>query len=82
MRRILVTSALPYVNADIHIGYLLEAIQTDIWARFQNLVGNRCIYVCADDTHGTATMIRARQEGRSEEELIAEVQAADRKSVV
>ena len=76
MRRILVTSALPYVNADIHIGYLLEAIQTDIWVRFQRLVGNRCVYMCADDTHGTATMIRARKEGRSEEELIAEVQAA------
>ena len=76
VRRILVTSALPYVNAHIHLGYLLEAIQTDIWARFQRLVGNRCVYVCADDTHGTATMIRARQEGRSEEELIAEVQAA------
>jgi methionyl-tRNA synthetase len=75
VRRFLVTSALPYVNADIHIGYLLEAIQTDIWARFQRLVGNRCVYVCADDTHGTATMIRARQEGRSEEELIAGIQA-------
>jgi methionyl-tRNA synthetase len=75
VRRILVTSALPYVNADIHIGYLLEAIQTDIWARFQRLVGNRCIYVCADDTHGTATMIRARQEGRKEEDLIAQIQA-------
>jgi methionyl-tRNA synthetase len=75
VRRILVTSALPYVNADIHIGYLLEAVQTDIWVRFQKLIGNRCVYVCADDTHGTATMIRARKEGRSEEELIAEVQA-------
>jgi methionyl-tRNA synthetase len=75
VRRILVTSALPYVNADIHIGYLLEAIQTDIWARFQRLVGNRCVYMCADDTHGTATMIRARQEGRSEEEMIAQIQA-------
>ena len=76
MRRILVTSALPYINGDIHLGYMLEAIQTDIWVRFQKLVGNRCIYVCADDTHGTATMIRARKEGRSEESLIAEVQAA------
>lgn len=75
MRRILVTSALPYVNADIHIGYLLEAIQTDIWARFQRLIGNRCLYMCADDTHGTATMIRSQQEGRSEEELIAKIQA-------
>jgi len=75
VRRILVTSALPYVNADIHIGYLLEAVQTDIWVRFQKLIGNRCIYVCADDTHGTATMIRARKEGRGEEELIAQVKA-------
>ena len=76
MRRILVTSALPYINADIHLGYLLEAIQTDIWARFQRLVGNRCVYMCADDTHGTATTIRARREGRTEEDIIAEVQAA------
>jgi len=75
-RRLLVTSALPYVNGHIHLGYLLEAIQTDIWVRFQKLVGNRCIYVCADDTHGTATMIRAREEGRTEEELIAEMQRA------
>ena len=65
-RRILVTSALPYVNADIHLGYMVEAIQTDIWVRYQRLRGNRCIYVCADDTHGTATMIRARREGRTE----------------
>jgi methionyl-tRNA synthetase len=76
VRRILVTSALPYVNAHIHLGYLLEAIQTDIWARFQRLVGNHCVYMCADDTHGTATMIRAQKEGSSEEELLAEVQAA------
>ena len=75
-RQILVTAALPYANGPIHLGYLLEAIQTDIWVRFQKLRGNRCIYLCADDTHGTAIMIRARQEGRSEEELIAEMQAA------
>ena len=75
-RRLLVTSALPYVNADIHLGYMVEAIQTDIWVRFQRLRGSCCLYVCADDTHGTATMIRARQEGRGEEELIAEVQTA------
>jgi methionyl-tRNA synthetase len=60
---------------------LLEAIQTDIWVRFQNLIGNRCVYVCADDTHGTATMIRARQERRSEESLIAEVQAAHERDI-
>lgn len=72
-RRILVTAALPYANGPIHIGHLVEYIQTDIWVRFQKLVGNRCIYLCADDTHGTAIMIRARQEGRSEESLIAEM---------
>jgi methionyl-tRNA synthetase len=73
-RRILVTSALPYANGPIHIGHLVEYIQTDIWVRFQKLRGHRCIYICADDTHGTAIMIRARQEGRSEENLIAEMQ--------
>ena len=67
VRRILVTSALPYANGPIHIGHLVEYIQTDIWVRFQKLVGNRCVYFCADDTHGTAIMIRARQEGVSEE---------------
>ncbi|MEO1614476.1 MAG: methionine--tRNA ligase [Planctomycetota bacterium] len=72
-RRILVTSALPYANGPIHIGHLVEYIQTDIWVRFQKLRGNRCTYICADDTHGTAIMIRARKEGRSEEELIAEM---------
>ena len=73
-RQILVTSALPYANGPIHIGHLVEYIQTDIWVRFQKLRGHRCIYVCADDTHGTAIMIRAKQEGRTEEELIAEMQ--------
>jgi methionyl-tRNA synthetase len=73
-RRLLVTSALPYANGPIHLGHLVEYIQTDIWVRFQKLRGHRCVYVCADDTHGTAIMIRARQEGRSEEELIAEMQ--------
>ena len=72
-RRILVTSALPYANGHIHIGHLLEYIQTDIWVRFQKLIGNRCLFLCADDTHGTAIMIRARREGRSEESLIAEM---------
>lgn len=70
-RKLLVTSALPYANGPIHIGHLVEYIQTDIWVRFQKLRGNRCLYICADDTHGTAIMIRARSEGRSEEELIA-----------
>ncbi len=75
-RRLLVTSALPYANGPIHIGHLVEYIQTDIWVRFQRLIGNRAVYVCADDTHGTAIMIRARKEGRSEEELIAAMNAA------
>ncbi|MCE9552630.1 MAG: methionine--tRNA ligase [Planctomycetes bacterium] len=73
-RQILVTAALPYANGHIHLGHLVEYIQTDIWVRFQKLRGNRCIYICADDTHGTAIMIRARQEGRSEEALIADMQ--------
>lgn len=75
-RRILVTAALPYANGPIHLGHLVEYIQTDIWVRFQKLVGNRCIFICADDTHGTAVMIRARKEGRSEIELIEQMQAA------
>jgi len=75
-RQILVTSALPYANGPIHIGHLVEYIQTDIWVRFQKLRGHRCIYICADDTHGTAIMIRARKEGRSETELIAAMSAS------
>ena len=75
-RRILVTSALPYANGPIHIGHLVEYLQTDIWVRFQKLRGNRCVYVCADDTHGTAIMISARNEGISEEELIGRMQKA------
>ena len=75
-RRILVTSALPYANGHIHVGHLVEYIQTDIWVRFQKLRGNRCVYICADDTHGTAIMIRARQEGRSEEALIGDMREA------
>ncbi len=74
-RRILVTSALPYANGPIHIGHLVEYIQTDIWVRFQRLRGHRAIYICADDTHGTAVMIRARKEGIAETELIAKMQA-------
>ena len=75
-QKILVTAALPYANGHIHLGHLVEYIQTDIWVRFQKLKGNKCIFVCADDTHGTAIMIRARQEGRSEEALIAEMKEA------
>jgi methionyl-tRNA synthetase len=75
-RRILVTAALPYANGHIHLGHLVEYVQTDIWVRFQKLRGNNCRYFCADDTHGTAIMIRARQEGRSEEAVIADMRAA------
>ena len=70
-RQLLVTSALPYANGPIHIGHLVEYIQTDIWVRFQKLVGNRCVYICADDTHGTAIMISARKAGVTEEAFIA-----------
>ena len=76
MRRLLVTSALPYANGPIHLGHLVEYLQTDIWVRFQKLTGNQCIYVCADDTHGTAISIRAQHEGRTEEEVIAEMSRA------
>jgi methionyl-tRNA synthetase len=73
-RSILVTSALPYANGPIHLGHLVEYIQTDIWARFQRLRDNTCYYVCADDAHGTPIMLRARQDGITPEELIAAVQ--------
>ena len=72
-RKILVTSALPNANGSIHLGHLLEHIQTDIWVRFQRLRGNQCIYVCADDTHGTATMLKAEQLGVPAEELIEQI---------
>ncbi|MGB0495989.1 MAG: class I tRNA ligase family protein, partial [Kangiellaceae bacterium] len=70
-RKILVTSALPYANGPIHIGHMLEYVQTDIWARFQRLIGNECYYVCADDTHGTPIMLSAQRQGITPEELIA-----------
>ncbi|WP_196137940.1 methionine--tRNA ligase [Aliikangiella sp. G2MR2-5] len=73
-RRILVTSALPYANGSIHIGHMLEHIQTDIWSRFQKLRGHQCIAVCADDTHGTPIMLRAQKEGMSPEAFIAATQ--------
>src|SRR5688500_6698408 len=78
-RRILVTSALPYANGHIHLGHLVEYIQTDVWVRFQRMQENRVIYLCADDTHGTAIMIRARKEGRSEEAVIGEMSQAHQK---
>ena len=72
-RRILVTSALPYANGSIHLGHLVEYIQTDIWVRFQKMQGHEVHYVCADDTHGTPIMLRADKEGIAPEELIARV---------
>ncbi|MEQ1814708.1 MAG: methionine--tRNA ligase, partial [Candidatus Nitrotoga sp.] len=72
-RKILVTSALPYANGSIHLGHLVEYIQTDIWVRFQKMQGHTCHYVCADDTHGTPVMLRAEKEGITPEELIARV---------
>lgn len=66
-RKILVTSALPYANSDLHLGHMLEQIQTDIWVRFQNLRGNHCLYMCADDAHGTAIMLKAEEKGISAE---------------
>lgn len=74
-RKILVTSALPYANGSIHLGHLLEYIQTDIWVRFQKSRGHTCTYVCADDAHGTAIMLRAEKEGLTPEEQIARVKA-------
>ena len=77
-RKILVTSALPYANGPIHLGHLVEYIQTDIWVRFQKMRGQQCFYVCADDTHGTPIMLRADREGISPEQLIAGVEAEHR----
>ncbi len=72
-RKILVTSALPYANGPIHLGHLVEYIQTDIWVRFQKQRGNHCYFVCADDTHGTPIMLKADREGITPEQLIAQV---------
>lgn len=73
VRKILITSALPYANGPIHLGHLVEYIQTDIWSRFQKQRGHNCIYVCADDAHGTPIMLRAQSEGITPEALIARV---------
>ena len=72
-RKILVTSALPYANSSLHLGHILEAVQTDIWVRFHNLNGNECLYFCADDTHGTPVMLKAKEDGINPEQLISEV---------
>ncbi len=78
-RKILVTSALPYANGSIHLGHLVEYIQTDIWVRFQKLRGHECTHVCADDAHGTAIMLKAEQNGISPEAQIANVKAEHEK---
>ena len=72
-RSILVTSALPYANAPLHLGHILEHIQTDIWVRYQRLIGNHAVYVCADDAHGTPIMLKADELNITPEELIADV---------
>ncbi|MCL1123447.1 methionine--tRNA ligase [Shewanella surugensis] len=74
-RKILVTSALPYANGPIHLGHMLEYIQTDIWSRYQKLRGHECYYICADDAHGTPIMLKAQQMGLAPEAMIAQVQA-------
>lgn len=78
-RNIVVTSALPYANGPIHLGHLIEYLQTDIWVRYQKLSGNRCLYFCADDTHGTPVMLRAQSEGIAPEKLIERVHVEHKK---
>ena len=77
-RKILVTSALPYANGPLHIGHIIETVQTDIWVRFQRMQGHDCIYVCAEDSHGTPVMIKAQAEGITPEELITRMAAEHR----
>ena len=74
-RKILVTSALPYANNSIHMGHLVEYIQTDIWVRFQRIVGADCIYICASDAHGTPVMLRAQELGVTPEALVERITA-------
>ena len=76
MRKIFVTSALPYANGPIHIGHLVEYIQTDVWVRFQKLVGNTCHYMCADDAHGTPIMLSAQKMGMTPEAMIQTARGA------
>jgi methionyl-tRNA synthetase len=80
-RRILVTSALYYANGPLHLGHILEAIQTDVWVRFQKLRGHECYYVCADDTHGTPIMLKAQSEGITPQQLIAQVNVEHRRDL-
>jgi len=75
-RDILVTNALPYANGDLHLGHILEHIQSDIWVRFQRLQDNNCTYICGEDAHGTSIMLKAEEEGISPEELIEQVRVS------
>ena len=75
-RKILVTSALPYANAPLHIGHIVEYTQTDIWSRFQKMRGHECWFVCASDAHGTPIMLNARKQGITPEELVARSSAS------
>jgi methionyl-tRNA synthetase len=77
-RKILVTSALPYANGSLHLGHIIETVQTDIWVRFQRMQGHDCIYVCAEDSHGTPVMIKAQAEGVTPEQLISTMAAEHR----
>jgi methionyl-tRNA synthetase len=78
-RTILVTSALPYANSSLHLGHVVEYVQTDVWVRFQRLRGHRCLYVCASDAHGTPTMLRAEQEGTTPDVLVERITAEHRR---
>ena len=78
-RQILVSSALPYANGPLHLGHMLEYVQTDIWVRFQKLRGNDCVFVCASDAHGTPIMLTAEKEGITPEELIDRVAESNRR---
>lgn len=80
-RKILVTSALPYANGSIHLGHLLEHIQTDIWSRFQRMRGHQCYSVCADDAHGTPVMLKAQQLGITPEQMVAQTRAEHHKDL-
>ena len=73
-RKIIITQGLPYANASLHLGHMLEAVQADIWARFQNNLGNECLFFCADDTHGTPVMLKAKEIGITPEKLIKDIQ--------
>ena len=79
--KILVTSALPYANGPIHLGHLVEYIQTDIWVRFKKSIGNEVLFLCADDAHGTPIMLKAKEQGITPEELISKIKKAMKKTL-